>query len=295
MESLLEYHGFLIKVFEEPYMVKEGPFLNGDKDYPTRCSKLVDMKKSGMIIEDVLLSAQVMSPTKSPKEVQIAKTTTSELKVTPSSERKRPVHDISSVSERKRPVYDISAVEVFSPVHSVDEEMTDSAAVLSPKENKQIKPMTEIPIVSQWSEDEPKVAGFHPLQWGFSLPKPQPSKVGNEGKSNYETAFNFSPQRNIHSDRKEMPLQFVSQPVPQDKPLDAPYNFAVENSISRSLVNKVEEEESVDVLQEDESEEVPANYQQEEIAEAKLKLILRFGICFASFIYSHFLLEVLIL
>ena len=38
IESLLEYHGFSIKEFEEPYMVKEGPFLNADKDYPTPVS-----------------------------------------------------------------------------------------------------------------------------------------------------------------------------------------------------------------------------------------------------------------
>ncbi|KAK9106933.1 hypothetical protein Syun_022944 [Stephania yunnanensis] len=54
IESLLEYHGFLIKDFEEPYMVKEAPFLNIDKDYPTKCSKLVHLKKSKRIIEDVL-------------------------------------------------------------------------------------------------------------------------------------------------------------------------------------------------------------------------------------------------
>ncbi|MCI13392.1 SAC3/GANP/Nin1/mts3/eIF-3 p25 family protein, partial [Trifolium medium] len=44
IEGLLEYHGFLIKAFGEPYMVKEGLFLNADTEYPTKCSKLVHKK-----------------------------------------------------------------------------------------------------------------------------------------------------------------------------------------------------------------------------------------------------------
>ncbi|KAJ6323509.1 hypothetical protein OIU76_010921 [Salix suchowensis] len=46
VENLLEYHGFAIREFEEPYMVKDGLFLNVDKDYPTECSNLVHLKKS---------------------------------------------------------------------------------------------------------------------------------------------------------------------------------------------------------------------------------------------------------
>lgn len=53
IEALLEYHGFSIKVFEEPYMVKGDLFLHADKDYKTKCSKLVHLKKSRTIVEDV--------------------------------------------------------------------------------------------------------------------------------------------------------------------------------------------------------------------------------------------------
>ena len=280
MESLLEYHGFLIKVYEEPYMVKEGPFINGDKDYPTRCSKLVDMKKSGIIIEDVLPSTQVIAPTKAPKVVQIAKTTNTEQKVSPSGERERPVHDIPSG-------------EAFSPVHPVDEEMADFEAVPSPKEHRQMKPITAMPIVSQQHKDEPSGAGFNLFSWGFSSPKPLPSQVGKEGKSNYETSFNISPKRTLfqmyepqeRGNSNQISLQFVSQTSPQDRLLHAPYNGAVENSVPRDLVDKVEEEEPAYVLQEDESEEVLASYPHEEIAEAKLKLILRFCICFTCFLF----------
>ncbi|WOL06182.1 SAC3 family protein B isoform X1 [Canna indica] len=53
VESLLEYHGFILKKFEEIYMVKEGPFLNSNTDFPTKRSHLVQLKKSQMIFNDI--------------------------------------------------------------------------------------------------------------------------------------------------------------------------------------------------------------------------------------------------
>ncbi|XP_020526816.1 SAC3 family protein B-like isoform X2 [Amborella trichopoda] len=54
IESLLQYHGSLIKHFEDAYMVKEGPFLNADRDYVTKCSRLVHLKKSAKVVDDVV-------------------------------------------------------------------------------------------------------------------------------------------------------------------------------------------------------------------------------------------------
>ncbi|KAF4358861.1 hypothetical protein F8388_013665 [Cannabis sativa] len=268
MDSLLEYHGFLIKVFDEPYMVKEGPFLNGDKDYPTRCSKLVDMKKSDLIMEDVLPSIEVVSPTKAPK-VQVAEPTKSKL-------------NVSRIGERERPVHDIPSAAVHSPKHAVDEEMCDFELVSPHKKHKQTKLRTEIPVVSVQREDESKVVGFNPPLWGFSMPKPLPSKVSNESKSNYEASLNIPAQRNLFQIEEplgvgtsnQMPLQLASQTASQDRHLDAPFKCAEENSVPRSLVNKVEVEEPFDVPHEDESEELIEDYQ-DEVAEAKLKLLLR--------------------
>ncbi|KAL4205394.1 hypothetical protein AMTRI_Chr01g137070 [Amborella trichopoda] len=59
IESLLQYHGFLIKHFEDAYMVKEGPFLNADRDYVTKCSRLVHLKKSAKVVDDVVSDQQV--------------------------------------------------------------------------------------------------------------------------------------------------------------------------------------------------------------------------------------------
>ncbi|KAH7431739.1 hypothetical protein KP509_08G063500 [Ceratopteris richardii] len=56
IEALIEYHGFAIKTFEEPYMVKEGPLLNQSQPFRTRRSKLVEEKRSRVVKYDVLSS-----------------------------------------------------------------------------------------------------------------------------------------------------------------------------------------------------------------------------------------------
>ncbi|KAG8079518.1 hypothetical protein GUJ93_ZPchr0007g3195 [Zizania palustris] len=53
IESLLEYHGFGLRQYEELYLVKEGYFLNSEIDFPSGCSQLVHLKKSQRIINDV--------------------------------------------------------------------------------------------------------------------------------------------------------------------------------------------------------------------------------------------------
>lgn len=62
VESLLEYHGFGSRQYEEPYLVKEGPFLNSENDFPSGCSELVRSKKSQRVIDDVS-SGPVCAPT----------------------------------------------------------------------------------------------------------------------------------------------------------------------------------------------------------------------------------------
>lgn len=64
IEDLLDYHGFSIKEFGEPYMVKEGPFLNNNDSGTLKCSKLVYQKKSRTMFEDVW-SASLMEPVSS--------------------------------------------------------------------------------------------------------------------------------------------------------------------------------------------------------------------------------------
>ncbi|KAG0478479.1 hypothetical protein HPP92_013198 [Vanilla planifolia] len=51
--GLLEFYGFSIKRYEEAYLVKEGPLLNSDMEFPTRCARLVQSKRSSKIVDDV--------------------------------------------------------------------------------------------------------------------------------------------------------------------------------------------------------------------------------------------------
>lgn len=53
IESLVEYHGFSLKLFEKLYAVKEGPFLNRDTDYEAQRSRLVESKHSPTVVADV--------------------------------------------------------------------------------------------------------------------------------------------------------------------------------------------------------------------------------------------------
>ncbi|CAM0907071.1 unnamed protein product [Alopecurus aequalis] len=62
IESLLEYHGFGSRQYDEPYLVKEGTFLNSERDFPSGCSELVHLKKSQRIVDDVS-SGPVRAPT----------------------------------------------------------------------------------------------------------------------------------------------------------------------------------------------------------------------------------------
>lgn len=62
IESLVEYHGFVLRQYKEMYFVKEGPFLNSESDFPSGCSQLVHSKKSQRVINDVS-SGPVCAPT----------------------------------------------------------------------------------------------------------------------------------------------------------------------------------------------------------------------------------------
>lgn len=279
MESLLEYHGFVIK-FDEPYMMKTGPFLNGEKDYDTKCSKLVDMKKSRSIREDVAPSTKVVSPVKAyqmpgkvispsgaPKEIKMVNKNDNKLKAFTSDRQKRPLHDNSPN-------------EASGPVYAVDEDMADSKGVPSPKAFRSIEQTPEIFAPSQ-GENRHQLPGYNPFSWDFSLPKPLPSKVSNNDRPSYDAPFNnLSPgSTNTGIIKEAIPLQVVSKPIVQDSSLHVPSSFVVENPVPQALVMEEEDEETPSLVEEIESEDIEPDYEDEEVAEAKLKLILRFSIC----------------
>ncbi|KAL6343488.1 hypothetical protein AAG906_024853 [Vitis piasezkii] len=255
IESLIEYHGFLIKEFEEPYMVKEGPFLNADKDYPTKCSELVHSKKSNTIVEDVASSCQSMSlPSAKATELQLSKDYNHE-----------PIA-IASVGTND-----------YNP--ATDEEMADFEAVSSPKDGTPIQLMLGPSTVSQQSADGHWVASVSSMACDFALaqksPESQPTKVGKVGQPNFDALFRNSLEKRRQSHMEAMPSQVVSTPVMQERFPVTEFNYPVENSVPQTVVIKdIEDEELTDIHQEVEND-VVASSQVEEVAEAKLKLILR--------------------
>ncbi|CAL5415933.1 unnamed protein product [Camellia sinensis] len=255
IENLLEYHGFVIKEFEEPYMVKEGLFLNSDNDYPVKCSKLVHMKKSRRIVEDVSSPHTIVSlPAEEEREVQLVKV----------------------YKKESKPVQ-FNGTESHAQV--IDEEMDDYEAVPSPKDGTQVKPMVKPLVIGQQSEDVFRIDTISPLARDFSLahnsPKSQQARVGSTGKPNFDPVFRNSLERKTHSNTKAVPLEIMSERVGQEKIASFEFDSAMENYVPQKVFIEDLEDEEHTYDQDVETEEVEPSYHDEEAAEAKLKLIFR--------------------
>ncbi|KAL9407932.1 hypothetical protein AB3S75_046464 [Citrus x aurantiifolia] len=260
IENLLEYHGFSIKEFEEPYMVKEGPFLNSDKDYPTKCSKLVLLKRSGRMVEDISASSQVTPPAEPTKAMHLDNKYKSDIEAIPSVERK-----------------------ICVPV--VEDEMPDSVAISSPKNSIAFRPMIEASMVDQQCQDDHQRTGASVFPWVFSAPHSspisRPAKFLTEEKQNGDVLFGISPEKKMFSDMEGSPTQLVARTEAlQDRsPSSKRYDYSVGSLLQQgAAIKSVQYEEPQDTHQEvennkvvqDENNEVMKNY-----ASAKLKLILR--------------------
>ncbi|KAF7837198.1 SAC3 family protein B [Senna tora] len=243
IEGLLQYHGFLQKEFEEPYMVKEGPFLNVDNDYPTKCSQLVQKKRSGRIIEDVSFSTQAVSVSfETKKEIQMRK------------------------------IYKDES-QMVSSIQKVDEEIPDPKATLSARDRKSGKAFKEIPIGVQDNDKIHYTTSTRPSPLSLSISNNIPEgqlRTGILKSTNSDATFGNSPNRNLHSHVYDMPSDVVPKESPSDSSLRCssclspePPNVSKDESLPSHREN------------EDEIDEVRENYQDEEIAVAKLKLFLR--------------------
>ncbi|CAK9161925.1 unnamed protein product [Ilex paraguariensis] len=254
IENLLEYHGFSIKEFEEPYMVKEGPFLNVDNDYAVKCSKLVHLKKSRRINEDVSFPC-------------IAKSLSSD--------------EVKDIQLDKVYEYEPDEFEeTQSGAQAVDEEMLDYKTVSSPKDDLQLKPMWKTVGVNQWNEDNRQVPAASPLPWSFSVahssPKSQEARVKSAGRPNYDSLFRNSVEKNINSDIKAKEMQVMPRILDQERVSISQVDSAVETSVPQFVAIKdLEDEDRRDTHQEVEAHEVSTSDYDEEVAEAKLKLLSR--------------------
>ncbi|KAL2588602.1 hypothetical protein GLYMA_13G211900v4 [Glycine max] len=247
IEGLLEYHGFLLKTFEEPYMVKEGPFLNVDVDFSTKCSKLVLKKRSGRILEDVSPSIQAESPrVETVKEIQMRKVYKHEPQV-------------------------VSAVENDTSVQILDEEIPDAEAIFSPKDSKSGKAFKDV----QDNRKDHNMSTTSPSLLSFPfpniIPEPQLPRIDVLKDTNSDLIARGSPKRNLPSNVDGRPLEIVPKAAPPESSLGN--SFFVPPPVARGI----SKDESLIIHQEhhDEIDEVRENCQDEEIAEAKLKLFLR--------------------
>ncbi|XP_057489188.1 SAC3 family protein B-like isoform X2 [Actinidia eriantha] len=254
IENLLEYHGFLIKEYEEPYMVKEGSFLNSDSDFPEKCSNLVHTKKAPRIVEDVSSPHPTMSlPAEEVKEVSLGQV----------------------CEQQQKPDLFVSTVSL-----ALDEEMADYEVVPSPKDGTQVKPVVKALGIGQQFGDGTQLAAASPLSWDFTLahnsPKSQQARVRTSGKPNYDTIFRNSLERNTHSDMKAIPSQIMLDRVDQEKFVRVELDSTVDNSVPHeAFIEDLEHEEHTDSHQDVETEEAEPSYRDEEVAVAKLKLIIR--------------------
>lgn len=241
-------------------MVKEGPFLNSDKDYPTKCSKLVLLKRSGRMVEDMSASSPVTPPAEPTKAMQLDNKYKSDIEAIPSVERK-----------------------ICVPV--VEEEMPDSVAISSPKNSIAFRPMIEASMADQQCQDDHRRTGASVFPWVFSAPHSsisRPAKFLTEEKQNGDVFFGISPEKKMFSDMEGSPTQLVARTEAlQDRsPSSKRYDYSVGSSLQQgAAIKSVQYEEPQDTHQEgennkvvqDENNEVMKNY-----ASAKLKLILRF-------------------
>ncbi|XP_058723851.1 SAC3 family protein B isoform X2 [Vicia villosa] len=250
IEVLLEYHGFLIKAFGEPYMVKEGLFLNADTEYPTKCSKLVHKKRSGRIVEDVSPSIHAeLLPGKTMKEIPMMKT-------------------------YKHEPQTVSAAKNNSSVQKLDEKIPESKAIYSPKDSKSGKALREMQSVQNSAKDY-DMARTHPSPLGFPfdniMPEPQQTRIGGLKIVNSYMVAEASPRRNSPSNVDARSLEIIPKTVPPEGSLTNSFFLPLPVAQSAS------KDDSMFIHQEHEDEvhEVSESCHDEEVAEAKLKLFLR--------------------
>ncbi|KAI3745110.1 hypothetical protein L1987_58212 [Smallanthus sonchifolius] len=244
MEDLLEYHGFSIKEFEEPYMVKDGQFLNGDGNYPLKCSKLVHLKRSTAVVEDVL-SPPCLMESLSPKGL--------------------PADNM----QQESPGVHKEKSQIFANV--IDNHMTDNGGVSSAKNDTRLQPMlTPVVVDDGLSEDHlhldvasPSPQDIFKASISFKSPKFVSTSFTTP---NYDKRFRNSLEKHGQSTifTKNVFVEALPdvQPVEQD-PMILPDFISVEDVEPDNVIQQVANEVEIDTSAD------------EQVAEAKLKLILR--------------------
>lgn len=252
IEGLLDHHGFSIKEFGEPYMVKEGPFLNNDSR--TNYSKLVHLKKSRTMFEDVL-SPSLMEPVSS-KEMKMI--------------------SLEKVSEQDHATVQCNAAERFLVV---DEEM-DSEPVPTPTEEVQINPIFKAVVINQQNVHDHQPVILNPLPGNVSPAhdsfKSMDDRVDDDVTARFKFKSHNSFEKNKHSEIKTVPLDIMPSVVDQERLPDLEMDLAADSTVHLPVfVEDLNDAKCISTLEDLENDEGDRSYQDEELAWAKLILILR--------------------
>lgn len=241
MEDLSEYHGFSIKEFDEPYMVKDGQFLNGDTEYHLKRSKLVHLKRSTTIVADVLSPPTRLMESLPPKVFPVDHT--------------KPE---SPVFHKEKIPFFAKAVDSQTPIFSNDMQQESFVKI-----DTRLRPVVSIPAVvdsmklSSSPRDIFKTSSSFksPKSVSTSLTKPSFDKLFRNSLEKHNQLNMFA--NNVYV---EETLPDV-QPVEEDPVIQEVAELEPENMIQQAgNENENEIDTSVD----------------EQVAEAKLKLILRY-------------------
>lgn len=268
IEGLLEYYGFSLKEFEEPYMVKEGPFMEVDNDYPVKCSKLVHKKKSRTIFEDVSVP-HVESVSEKETETLLDK------------------------DHQQKP----SAFQFLKPDSSslsIEESMPDYETVSSPKDEIEAIPITKTEFYQKIKYESLQAPPSHAVSSLLAPPSPSvffphislevqqqarvrsaerpevqlQARVGSSGKPKNDEVAQF--------DARSMPIQFIPARDEWESSPVLPASSLVEDTELKHMCDEENEDEELVITSEEaETNEPAASYYDEEVAEAKLKLIIR--------------------
>ncbi|KAL6581833.1 hypothetical protein OROMI_005847 [Orobanche minor] len=255
IENLLDYYGFSVKDFEEPYMVKENAFINVENDFPVKRSKLVDSKRSSMIVRDVLYPSQnelcadkvvkVFQPKKVPKPI--------------------PTH--------------IQSVVPVSTTQLYDDEMHDLGTILSPKgsiQNRINKTSITLRPENLIAAHEVQLGPASPLVLDFSNSSSEHHQSSAEvaHKPKFEPSFR-------NSFGKSKPNLESTAPITLETDEENTYPVVSYDSVVHTPIQQpmftvdLEDEEQTGFMEEDKSDEVSTSYYDKDAEEARLKLMLR--------------------
>ncbi|KAL9227630.1 hypothetical protein vseg_003298 [Gypsophila vaccaria] len=299
-ESLLEYHGFLIKEFEEPYMVKEGPFLHDDKDYPTRCSRLVHGKKSDTIVEDVSSSQEILLPSKTKTSEKNSKPQHVQKKSSPNVflGREKEVGAVSPVrgSMQAQSVLDRSSgVQAgLVPGAIIGQPFNDQQRVSAGSPRSQIRgPKAFANLQSPVMREKPSpltpnsnslILGNGqlsdnispgPLSNDLFILSPRTSTFVPAKQDEFKGPIQTFPSTTMHSENNATPLSPLSVNVRELTPSDSEVALVNATSPVHCAFPEVSASEEFTDVQEKVEEDVVIPNFDKEVAEAKLRLLIR--------------------